>query len=151
MSLLTDVLNSMLSKNAENNAPVQGQGQADVLVNAALDLLERAGGVEGVVRKFQNSGLGDLVASWVGTGQNKGVTPDQITQALGQDNVEVIAQQANLPTAQGGDILSELLPVLIDRLTPEGQVPDQEQLVNLGKTLLGGLSASGLFSETTKT
>jgi uncharacterized protein YidB (DUF937 family) len=151
MSLLTDVLNSMLSKNAENNAPVQGQGQADVLVNAALDLLERAGGVEGVVRKFQNSGLGDLVASWVGTGQNKGVTPDQITQALGQDNVEVIAQQANLPTAQGGDILSELLPVLIDRLTPEGRVPDQEQLVNLGKTLLGGLSASGLFSETTKT
>jgi len=151
MSLLTDVLNSMLSKNAENNAPVQGQGQADVLVNAALDLLERSGGVEGVVRKFQSSGLGDLVASWVGTGQNKGVTPDQITQALGQDNIEVIAQQANLPTAQGGDILSELLPVLIDRLTPEGQVPDQEQLVNLGKTLLGGLSASGLFSETTKT
>jgi len=151
MSLLTDVVQSMLSKNAANNAPVEGQGQADVVVNAALVLLERAGGVEGVVRKFQNSGLGDVVASWVGTGQNKGVTPDQITQVLGRDNVEVIAQQTNIPTAQGGDILSELLPVLIDRLTPEGRVPEQEQLANLGNTLLAGLSASGIFGNTSKT
>jgi uncharacterized protein YidB (DUF937 family) len=150
MSLLNDVLQSVLSK---SSAPAQeagaGQGQADVLMTAALAMLDKAGGIQGVIEKFQNSGLGDVVASWVGTGENQAVSPDQITQALGQETVAVVTQETQLPAGQGGNILAELLPVIIDKLTPQGQVPEQGQLMDLGKSLLGALASSGVFGNKT--
>ena len=83
MSLLNDVLKSVL---ASNTPAAQGQAQAqaqpDVLITAAMAMLDKAGGIQGIIEKFQSSGLGDTVASWVGTGQNQPVTPDQISQAL---------------------------------------------------------------------
>jgi uncharacterized protein YidB (DUF937 family) len=112
---------------------------------AAMAMLEKAGGIQGVMEKFQKSGMGDIVASWVGTGQNESITPDQITQALGQENIQVITKQVNIPAEQSGNLLSELLPALIDRLTPDGQVPDQNQMATLGKSVLASLVTSGIF------
>jgi uncharacterized protein YidB (DUF937 family) len=138
MSLLNDVLKSVL---ANNTPAVQGQAQAqpDVLITAAMAMLDKAGGIQGIMEKFKSSGLGDTVASWVGTGQNQPVTPEQISQALGQENVQIVVKQANIPAEQSGSILSALLPVLIDQLTPDGQVPQQSQMMNLGKTILSSL------------
>jgi len=142
MSLLNDVLKSFLTN---NNATSAQAGQGDVLITAAMAMLEKAGGIQGVIEKFQSSGLGDVVASWVGTGQNQSVTPDQITQALGPDNIQVITKQVNIPAEQSGNLLSELLPVLIDKLTPDGQVPNQNQMLDLGKNVLASLVNSGIF------
>lgn len=142
MSLLNDVLKSVLASNtpaAQGQAQVQAQ--PDVLITAAMAMLDKAGGIQGIIEKFQSSGLGDTVASWVGTGQNQPVTPDQISQALGQDNIQVVVKQANIPAEQSGSILSALLPVLIDQLTPNGQVPQQNQMMDLGKTILSSLLA----------
>lgn len=150
MILLNDVLNSFLSKHNTAQAEGQGQGQADVLITAALVMLDKAGGIQGVIEKFKSSGLGDIVASWVGTGENQAVDPDQITAALGQDSVAVITQEANLPAGEGGNILAELLPVLIDKLTPEGQIPQEGQLLELGKNVLSSLAASGIFGNKTQ-
>jgi uncharacterized protein YidB (DUF937 family) len=138
MSLLNDVLKSVL---ANNTPAVQGQAQAqpDVLITAAMAMLDKAGGIQGIIEKFQSSGLGDTVASWVGTGQNQPVTAEQISQALGQENVQIVVKEANIPAEQSGSILSALLPVLIDQLTPDGQVPQQSQMMNLGKTILSSL------------
>ena len=144
MSLINDVLKSFLTEN--NNANSAQTGQGDVLITAAMVMLDKAGGIQGVMEKFQKSGLGDDVASWVGTGQNQSITPDQITQALGQENIQVITQEVNIPAEQSGNLLSELLPVLIDQLTPNGQVPDQNQMANLGKTVLASLLKSGILS-----
>lgn len=145
MSLLNDVLKSVLASNtpaAQGQAQVQAQAQPDILITAAMAMLDKAGGIQGIIEKFQSSGLGDTVASWVGTGQNQPVTPDQISQALGQDNIQVVVKQANIPAEQSGSILSALLPVLIDQLTPNGQVPQQNQMMELGKTILSSLLAS---------
>lgn len=145
MSLLNDVLKSVLASNtpaAQGQAQVQAQAQPDILITAAMAMLDKAGGIQGIIEKFQSSGLGDTVASWVGTGQNQPVTPDQISQALGQDNIQVVVKQANIPAEQSGSILSALLPVLIDQLTPNGQVPQQNQMMDLGKTILSSLLAS---------
>ena len=145
MSLLNDVLKSVLASNtpaAQGQAQVQAQAQPDILITAAMAMLDKAGGIQGIIEKFQSSGLGDTVASWVGTGQNQPVTPDQISQALGQDNILVVVKQANIPAEQSGSILSALLPVLIDQLTPNGQVPQQNQMMELGKTILSSLLAS---------
>jgi len=144
MSLINDVLKSFLTEN--NNANSAQTGQGDVLITAAMVMLYKAGGIQGVMEKFQKSGLGDIVASWVGTGQNQSITPDQITQALGQENIQVITQEVNIPAEQSGNLLSELLPVLIDQLTPNGQVPDQNQMANLGKTVLASVLKSGILS-----
>jgi uncharacterized protein YidB (DUF937 family) len=144
MSLINDVLKSFLTEN--NNANSAQTGQGDVLITAAMVMLDKAGGIQGVMEKFQKSGLGDVVASWVGTGQNQSITPDQITQALGQENIQVITQEVNIPAEQSGNLLSELLPVLIDQLTPNGQVPDQNQMANLGKTVLASVLKSGILS-----
>ncbi len=143
MSLLNDVLKSFLTTN--NNATSAQAGQGDVLITAAMAMLEKAGGIQGVMDKFQKSGMGDVVASWVGTGQNQSITPDQITQALGQENIQVITKQVNIPAEQSGNLLSELLPALIDKLTPDGKVPDQNQMGDLGKNVLASLVASGIF------
>lgn len=143
MSLLNDVLKSFLTNN--NNATSAQAGQGDVLITAAMAMLEKAGGIQGVMEKFQKSGMGDVVASWVGTGQNQSITPDQITQALGQENIQVITKQINIPAEQSGNLLSELLPALIDKLTPDGQVPDQNQMASLGKNVLASLVTSGIF------
>ena len=145
MSLLNDVLKSVLASNtpaAQGQAQVQAQAQPDILITAAMAMLDKAGGIQGIIEKFQSSGLGDTVASWVGTGQNQPVTPDQISQALGQDNIQVVVKQANIPAEQSGSILSALLPVLIDQLTPNGQVPQQNQMMELGKTILSSLLAN---------
>ena len=144
MSLINDVLKSFLTEN--NNANSAQTGQGDVLITAAMVMLDKAGGIQGIMEKFQKSGLGDIVASWVGTGQNQSITPDQITQALGQENIQVITQEVNIPAEQSGNLLSELLPVLIDQLTPNGQVPDQNQMANLGKTVLASVLKSGILS-----
>jgi uncharacterized protein YidB (DUF937 family) len=143
MSLLNDVLKSFLTNN--NNATSAPAGQGDVLITAAMALLEKAGGIQGVMEKFQKSGMGDVVASWIGTGQNQSVTPDQITQALGQEDIQIITEQVNIPTEQSGSLLSALLPALIDQLTPNGQVPDQNQMASLGKNVVASLVASGIL------
>ena len=138
MSLLNDVLRSVLANNTPS-AQGQSQVQSDALIAAAVAMLDKAGGIQGVIEKFQTSGLGDIVASWVGTGQNQAVTPEQITQALGGDNVQIVVKKANIPVEQSGSVLSALLPVLIDQLTPNGQVPQQSQMMDLGKSILSSL------------
>ncbi len=71
MSLLNDLLKSVFAKtNPTGQEQVPSQGQADVLITAALAMLDQAGGIQGIIEKFQRSGLGDIVASWVGTGQS---------------------------------------------------------------------------------
>lgn len=138
MSLIDGLLKSFLTKDSSTNSSSQGE----VLITAALVMLDKAGGIQGVIEKFQASGLDDVIASWVGTGQNKSITPDQITQALGKENIQAITEKANIPTSQSGDILSQLLPVLIDSLTPNGQVPEQSQLITIGKTVITSMLAS---------
>ena len=80
------------------------------------------GGLGGLVQAFQKNGLGEIVNSWVGTGQNKPVTPNQIEQGLGSDVLKQIAGQAGLSSEAASSQLSNLLPNLIDKLTPNGKV-----------------------------
>lgn len=81
-------------------------------------------GLGGLVNQFQAHGLGGLIASWVSTGGNLPIAPEQVTQVLGQERVAKIAGAVGMdPNALAGQI-STMLPGLIDRLTPHGQLPD---------------------------
>lgn len=115
----------------------QGGGDSKTqLLSAVIGLIQnQPGGLQGLLSKFQGSGMGDQVASWVGTGENQPIGADQLQQALGSDQVAAIAQQAGMPAEQASSGLAAMLPDVINRLTPRGQMPEGNDL----QQGLGGL------------
>ena len=135
-----------------------GQGQQAAgggsLIGVAGQLIERAGGVQGLVSMLQQHGLGGAVQSWVGTGANQPVSGDQLGQALQNGGMGSLVQEAAArlgvdPNELLGK-LSQVLPHAVDHLTPEGQLPADGQgggfslgmLEGLAGKLLGGGGAA---------
>lgn len=131
----------LLDQLGQAAAGMMGQaGDQSPLMKAVVGLLGQnssAGGLGGMIQAFQKNGLGDIVNSWVGTGTNLPISPQQIQQGLGSDLLKQLASQAGLsPDAASGQLAS-LLPGLIDKLTPGGKLPDS-QLIEQGLNLLRG-------------
>ena len=81
------------------------------------------GGLGGLIAKFQQAGLGGAMNSWIGTGENQAVSAEQVTSALGEDKISELAQEMGMSQSDTASQLSDILPGLIDRLTPNGQAP----------------------------
>ena len=86
-------------------------------------LIQKHGGIQGVVAQLEQQGLGGTVRSWVGTGANQAITPDQIHQVFGSDTVKELAAKVGLSPDVLAAKLSQVLPQAIDKLTPAGAVP----------------------------
>ncbi len=98
------------------------------------------GGLGGLVAKFQQAGLGDVVGSWIGHGQNQPVSGDQLTSVLGADTMATLGEKLGMSQGDAASQLSNILPGLIDKLTPHGEAP-AGGLGNAGDLMgmLGGL------------
>jgi uncharacterized protein YidB (DUF937 family) len=95
------------------------------LVGAGINqLIQQHGGVQGLVNRFEQKGLGGIAQSWVSTGPNQPVSSDQLVHVLGSDNVAQFAQKLNVSPDELLSKLSELLPEHVDRLTPGGVIPN---------------------------
>ena len=116
-----------------------------MLIGLVGALLASSGGLQGLLAKLQSGGLGDAVQSWIGTGANQPVSGDQLGSALGPDLMGQIAAQLGGSQAQASGTLADLLPGLIDQLTPKGQLPADNDMGGLGGlgALLGGGQGSG--------
>jgi uncharacterized protein YidB (DUF937 family) len=90
------------------------------------------GGLGGLLDKLQKGGLGDVANSWVGSGQNQPVTPKQLSPALGSDIIKALAQRSGLSEEELTKQLSQILPGVVDKLTPAGRLPT---LAELSETL----------------
>ncbi len=115
---------------------LSGQGGQNPLLQAVTSLLgnnSNLGGLAGLVQAFQKNGLGEIVNSWVSTGQNMSVSPQQIEQGLGSDLLKQLASTAGLSPQDTSSQLSNLLPNLVDKLTPNGKIEAAplEQLLKL--------------------
>src|SRR5262249_49902085 len=86
------------------------------------------GGLGGLVDKLQKGGLGSLVNSWVGSGQNQSVSPNQLGPALGPDIIKTLGQRSGLSEEELTRQLSQVLPALVDKLTPNGRLPTLAEL-----------------------
>lgn len=117
-------------------------GDNSQLLQSAQTLLNDNGGVAGLVEKFQQGGLGDIVSSWVGTGDNLAISAEQIQSVLGNEQIAGLAAKLGLDSSQLSQQVAEHLPALIDRLTPNGEVPQGGDLLSQGASLLGGLFKS---------
>lgn len=127
MGLLDSMLGSVLGGQSGAQAAPGGDALAQVLggLLAGGDSGSRGGGLGGLVEQFQRAGLGEVIGSWIGTGRNLPVSAEQIGQALGSDTVAQIAQRLGVDPSQAAGQLSHILPEVIDRLTPNGQLPAQ--------------------------
>jgi uncharacterized protein YidB (DUF937 family) len=89
------------------------------------------GGLGGLLDKLQKGGLGDVANSWVGSGQNKPVSPSQLGPALGPDIIKTLAQRSGLSEEEITSRLSQILPGVVDKLTPQGRLPTLAELSDL--------------------
>ena len=134
MGLLDQLAGQVMgSLGAQKQDPVS---QGDLLTGI-MSMVDRAGGLPAILQQLQQSGLADHVASWIGTGENKAVSGDQISDALGADQVQHVAQMAGIAPEHASTGLAQLLPQIIDKLTPHGDVP-QDDLLAQGIGLLKG-------------
>jgi uncharacterized protein YidB (DUF937 family) len=100
-------------------------------------LLQQTGGLSGLLEKFQSQGMGAAVQSWKDTGENLPLSGQQVTQALGPDLLQNLVTQFGGSSPELAQLVAQFLPLLIDQLTPKGQLPADNGLGGLGD--LGGL------------
>lgn len=143
------LLDSVVGMMAGGQGGAAGGGNA-ALIQAVLSLLANngggsqggLGGLAGLVQQFQQGGLGDVVGSWVSTGQNLPISAEQLQSVLGgHPALAGLAQQAGLSQGDLMGSLSQLLPQVVDQLTPDGQLPQagaQPDLMGMLGGLLGG-------------
>src|SRR6266536_3024298 len=92
------------------------------LLATALQVIQQNGGLPGIISKFQHGGLADHVGSWVGAGANMPISGGQLQEILGSGSIGQIAQQLGLSHGDASSGLAQVLPQIIDKLTPTGQV-----------------------------
>ena len=103
-------------------------GRQSGLIEIVTGLMNnpQTGGLSGIIDMFNKSGLGDAISSWISTGENQPVSGEQIEQALGSDTIQEIAQRLGVSGADASGGLAALLPQIIDKLTPDGTVPESD-------------------------
>jgi uncharacterized protein YidB (DUF937 family) len=132
-----------LLDNLENQAvnSLLGCGSNPVAANLLQMIQNQPGGLQGLVQSFHDKGLGGLVSSWVSAGQNLPVSGDQIHQALGSDKVKELAAAAGVSPDVASSAIAQLLPGIVDKLTPNGQAPDHSNVMDIASGLLKSLTA----------
>jgi uncharacterized protein YidB (DUF937 family) len=105
------------------------------IATAAVGLLNpksgSTSGLASVVESFTKNGLGQQASSWVGTGENQPVSPGQVKSALGDQQVAQVAEQAGVSKDDAAQGLAGLLPQLVNHLTPDGKIPNADQIKGL--------------------
>jgi uncharacterized protein YidB (DUF937 family) len=138
------LLDSILGAATGQSASTGGQ---NTLLTALGGILTQNGGLQGLMNKFARAGHGDAVSSWVGMGENKAISGDQIQNVLGSDQVKAIAAKLGVDPAQASTFLAEYLPKVVDKLTPAGKIDltadHQQGLANLLPSLLQSLGGGG--------
>jgi uncharacterized protein YidB (DUF937 family) len=133
MTALLPVVIAMLGN--RGSAPASGFGRASAggglgeVLGQVLGGAGGAGGLGALLDQFQRAGFGDQVRSWVGTGANQEMPAGALDQVFGAGGLAEIARRAGLSEADASQGLSQLLPAVVDHVTPNGQVPDGNELL----------------------
>jgi uncharacterized protein YidB (DUF937 family) len=137
MTLLNDVINAALRN---YNVPQVGASGSSRLEDALRSLLApkstdagapadethvEPDALQQLIARFEQSGYADIIRSWIGSGENQPIEPHQLKDALGPKKVEELSRETGLPNHALLDELGRLLPIVIDRLTPQGRLPEQ--------------------------
>ena len=149
----------LLTRTTNEFVPKDGKGQLDALevlsmagvggsqehggaLSAVMSYINspQVGGISGLQQMFHDKGLGGIAASWIGTGQNLPISADQLQSVLHSGALQSVAQKAGIDPSQLTGMMAQLLPHVVDKLTPNGQVPDASSLAQMMKGLAAGQS-----------
>ena len=150
MGLLDSMLQSVLNNNTQTQgAAAGGLGGLMGMVASNPQILKAitgmlgndgaSGGLGGLMAKFQQAGMGDVIGSWVGSGQNQPISADQISDVLGSDAISGMSAKMGMDSSEVAGQLSSMLLGLVDKLTPNGHAP--EGGLGNGSDLMGMLGA----------
>lgn len=114
MGLLDSIVSAMGAENP------QARAQASLLPALIEQVRKYPGGLQGLIEKFQQGGLGGVIASWISTGPNQPISTDQLHAVLGDDIVNSLSQKSGLDFSAVLSNLSVMLPSLVDQVTPDG-------------------------------
>jgi uncharacterized protein YidB (DUF937 family) len=132
MGLLDNLENQALGK-------VLG-GSSNSLASGLLQMIQnQPGGLQGLVQSFHDKGMGGLVSSWISSGPNPPISGDQVHQVLGGDQVKALAARAGISPDEAGNAIAQILPGLVDKLTPNGSVPDHSNVLEMASSMLKNL------------
>jgi uncharacterized protein YidB (DUF937 family) len=115
---ILDTLSNVIERH-----PDVSQEQHKTLLQSATEMFGNSGGLSQLLSHADSQGLGHIVGSWIGAGSNQSVSADQVTQLVGQDRITELANRAGISSGLAGAALARILPVLVDRLTPHGRLP----------------------------
>jgi uncharacterized protein YidB (DUF937 family) len=134
MGLLDELAGGLLKQ------VLSSPGTQKALLEMVMGLLLKgpgSGGLEGMAQKFNDKGLGDIMSSWIGKGENLPISPEQILQVLGSGQVQQIAGKLGVSSEEASSSLAEMLPQIVDQLTPDGSLPSGD-LLSQGLGLIAG-------------
>ncbi|MFN8006947.1 MAG: YidB family protein [Terriglobia bacterium] len=134
MGLFDDLIKGGLSSMAGGSQQEPAQGLAGGIMEMLTN--QQSGGLQGLLQNFTQKGLGDIVSSWVSTGKNLPVSGDQIQSALGSDTISALAQKAGIAPDMANSLLAQVLPMIVDKLTPDGKIPETSNLLEQGLNAL---------------
>ncbi|MBR7959209.1 DUF937 domain-containing protein [Burkholderia vietnamiensis] len=121
-----------------------GNSQSELITTALEFINNQPGGLNGLIEKFKAGGAGDIIGSWVGTGENQPISPDTLQNVLGSDVVGSLASKVGIDPAQASSILAQVLPHVVNHATPNGEVPAGGQVDT--SNVLGALTQiAGMF------
>ena len=115
-----DPFGSVLGRLGGGNQPQRGS----LLLQLALMMLQKNGGLQGVLGKFRERGLAQQADSWVSTGRNMNISADQLQQIFGRSTMSDLASRLGVTQEEAGSEMAQVLPEVINQLTPQGQVPE---------------------------
>ena len=115
--LAGQVLGSMLGGKSDNN----------LLGQIAMEMINKNGGLGGILEKFNQAGLGDLAASWIGQGSNQSLTEDQVSNVFGNDMIAEMASKFGVDSSLLKSQIAQYLPELVNQATPAGIVNDKSE------------------------
>src|SRR5512145_1577930 len=136
MALMPIVLGMLANRGSRGGSPTQTNyapgsgGIGDLLGQVLGGAGGTGGGLGGLLEQLQRTGFREQADSWVSRGANRPISPDAMPQIFGKDGLEAIARQAGISPDEASHGLSELLPEVVDRMTPDGEVPDPDALAN---------------------
>ena len=157
MGLFDSVLGAVIQNASQGNANTSAGGNAGAglgglmglaaqnpqLIQVVLSLISNdgpVGGLPGLMAKFQQAGLGNVISSWLGSGPNEAISGEQLSNVLGSGPLSEIAAQLGMGSGAAAGQLADVLPGLVDQLSPRGEAP-QGGFGNAGDLfgMLGGL------------
>ena len=125
MGILGSLIKGVTGNSSHTTNPSAMSGILEMITGGGT------GGIHGLIKKLTDGGLGSTVKSWIGLGENEPVEPDQLQNALGSDMVEKYAAKMGISQSEAASQLSKDLPTVIDKITPDGKLPESDNLGNV--------------------